>query len=304
MNKILAPQLNANDDEVFIAEWKFENNQFVKKGDHVVSVESAKVVEEIYSQGEGYLEKLFDKDDKVKAGQVIANLNKQKKAITKKRLNNKINLASFTKKAEKLIQEHNIHKENFKANQIVKENDVIKFIKDNKISQIKTMEEPQNKDQLIILNKESKPYHAAVYFSNLGIIDLSLLGSKITKVGDYHFDDCKCNFFCISLLNKSKVEKFYKEPFLLTDKIIKKEKSSRGWSRTVESSDFILKFRKSRSNNFKDMNCIEWLVFGLELGGINIPKNVLTASTLSNWAQDNLVKIEKNNNFNIFNKYY
>ena len=304
MNKILAPQLNANDDEVFIAEWKFENNQFIQKGDHVVSIESAKVIEEIYSEGEGYLEKLFEKNDKVRAGQVIANLNKQKKTIKKRPLDSKTYFASFTKKAEKLIKEYNIQKKNFKSNQIIKESDVIKFIKDNKISSKKTKEEPKTKDQLIILKKENKPYHAAVYLFALGIIDLSLLGSKITKVSDYHFDDCKCDFFNISLLDKSKVEKFYGEPFLLTDKIIKKEKSSRGWSRTVESSDFILKYRKIRSKNFKDMNCIEWLVFGLELGGCRISDNVLTASTLSKWAEQNLIKIEKSNNLNIFYKHY
>ena len=304
MNKILAPQLNANDDEVFIAEWKFENNQFIQEGDHVVSIESAKVVEEIYSEGEGYLEKLFEKDDKVKAGQIIANLNKQKKTIIKKTFKDKIIFASFTKKAEKLIKEYNIQKKNFQSNHIIKESDVIKFIKDNKISTKKTTDEPKNNDQLIILNKENKPYHAAVYLANLGIIDLSLLGSKITKASDYHFDDCKCYFFYISLLNKSKVEKFYREPFLLTNKIIKKEKSSRGWSRTVESSDFILKYRKNRSKNFEDMNCIEWLVYGLELGDIKIPNNVLTASILSSWAIENLKKIEKNKNHKIFNKYY
>ena len=66
MNKILAPQLNVNENEVFIAEWKFKNNDFIKKGDHVASVETAKVVQEIYSEGDGYLERLFEKDEKVK----------------------------------------------------------------------------------------------------------------------------------------------------------------------------------------------------------------------------------------------
>ena len=49
--------------------------------------------------------------------------------------------------------------------------------------------------------------------------------------------------------------------------------------KSVESSDFILKFRKIRSKNFDDMNCIEWLVFGLELAGYKISNNVLTAYT-------------------------
>ena len=85
---------------------------------------------------------------------------------------------------------------------------------------------------------------------------------------------------------------------------IKKEKSSRGWSKSVESSDFILKFRKTRSKNFDDMNCIEWLVFGLELAGYKISENVLTATTLSKWAEDKLSKIQKKNNLATFNKNY
>ncbi len=162
----------------------------------------------------------------------------------------------------------------------------------------------KNQDQLIILKKNDKPYHAAVYLSNLGIADLSLLGSKVTKVEDYHFDNCKCDFFKLTLSNRIKLEEFYKEPFLLTDKIIKKAKSSRGWSKSVESSDFILKFRKIRSKNFDDMNCIEWLVFGLELAGYKISNNVLTASTLSKWSDENLSKIEKKDNLATFEKNY
>ena len=52
------------------------------------------------------------------------------------------------------------------------------------------------------------------------------------------------------------------------------------------------------------MNCIEWLVSGLELAGYKIPDNVLTATTLSKWAEDKLSKIEKKNNLATFNKNY
>ena len=33
------------------------------------------------------------------------------------------------------------------------------------------------------------------------------------------------------------------------------------------------------------MNCIEWLVYGLEVGGIKIPNQVLTAERLNIWAR-------------------
>ena len=81
---------------------------------------------------------------------------------------------------------------------------------------------------------------------------------------------------------------FLKEPAVLTEKIIKKEKSSKGWAMKAESADFILKFRDLRSKNLEDMNCIEWLVYGMELGGLNIPMEILTAERLFEWAKKNL----------------
>ena len=116
--------------------------------------------------------------------------------------------------------------------------------------------------------KENKPYHAAIYLENEGITDLSLLGSNITKVEDYNFGGCKCIFFELKMSKKSNAQNFFKEPALLTEKIIKKEKSARGWATKVESADYILKFRNKRSKNIDDMNCIEWLVYGMELGGL------------------------------------
>ena len=70
------------------------------------------------------------------------------------------------------------------------------------------------------------------------------------------------------------------------------------------SDENINTISKSRSKNFDDMNCIEWLVSGLELAGYKIPDNVLTATTLSKWAEDKLSKIEKKNNLATFNKNY
>ena len=79
MYKIFTPQSNSNDEFVFIAEWKFKNNEFVKKGDHLLSIETSKVVEEIFSENEGYLEKLYDENSKVKVGEVVGILNDKKK---------------------------------------------------------------------------------------------------------------------------------------------------------------------------------------------------------------------------------
>ena len=79
MYKIIIPQSNSNDDFVFISEWKFKNNDFVKKGDHVLSIETSKVVEEIVSEHDGYLEIIYNTNEKLKVGEVAGYLNERKK---------------------------------------------------------------------------------------------------------------------------------------------------------------------------------------------------------------------------------
>ena len=52
------------------------------------------------------------------------------------------------------------------------------------------------------------------------------------------------------------------------------------------------------------MNCIEWLVYGLEIGGIQIPEDVLTADRLKIWAEKKLIKVDRKNNLEIFQSLY
>ena len=108
----------------------------------------------------------------------------------------------------------------------------------------------------------------------------------------------------ISLSKRDKALNFLKKPALLTDKIIKKEKSARGWFTKIESANYILEFRDKRSKNSDDMNCIEWLVYGLEVGGIKIPNQVLTAERLNTWANENLKRVDKKDNLQTFQNFY
>lgn len=297
MYKIIIPKSNPNDEFVFIAEWKFDNNDFVKKGDHILSIETSKVIEEIFSENEGYLEKFYEADSKINVGEVVGLLNKKKNkksVITKTNKDNTI----FTKKAKKLLEEHQLDEKIFLNKNIVNEKDVFNYLNSRNANLLK------KKDQLIILFKSNKPYHAAIYINNMGIYDLSLLGSKLTSPQEYKFPDCKCIFFEINLFNKNKLISFFNEPAILTNKIIKKEKSLKGWAMTSESADFILRYRNVRSKNSQDMNCIEWLIYGLELGGINMPMNILTASQLFEWAKKNLSVITKDKNENFFSSFY
>ena len=299
MHKIKIPKSNSNDTEVFIAEWKFNSNDLVKKGDHLFSVETSKVVEEILANESGYLRIDIQEGERVKVGDVVGFIFNNKNDFKKEPKINKDNKLIFTKKAEKLIIENNLDKNYFRTYKIVNEEAVREYLKNNKAKS-----ESLKPNQLIILIKNEKPYHACVYFGSHGIIDLSLLGSKIHNLNDYDFNGCKCAFFNLDNCNKEKAIKFFSQPALLTDKIIKKEKSSRGWSQKAESADFILNFRNKRSININDMNCIEWLVRGLEISGIQIPENILTATSLLNWASKNLKFIKKEENQENFRPLY
>ena len=145
MHKIIIPHSNPNDEFVFITEWKFNDNDYVKKGDHVLSVETSKVVEEIFSEHEGYLEKLFNLNEKVKVGDAVGILNKKennKTNIIEKNLNKKI---IITKKAQLLIDKNNLNPKLIPAKNLIKEIDVIKYINSANIKKdIKY-------DQLIVL---------------------------------------------------------------------------------------------------------------------------------------------------------
>lgn len=303
MYKITIPQSNSNDDFVFISEWKFKNNDFVKKGDHVLSIETSKVVEEVVSEHEGYLEILHNINEKLKVGEVAGYLNESKKEIKKKVDDVQAVDNNFTNKAIKLINKHSLDKKIFKNKKTVRESDVIDYLSKN--AQKNTINEKKKDfDQLIILIKDNKPYHAAIYIKDIGIIDLSLLGSKIEKIEEYNFAGCKCNFYNISISKRDKALDFLKKPALLTDKIIKKEKSTRGWFTKIESANYILEFRDKRSKNSDDMNCIEWIVYGLEVGGIKIPNQVLTAERLNTWANENLKRVDRKDNLQTFQKFY
>ena len=296
--KIYVPTINSNEEEYKIIKWNFKNKDKVKANDHLVTIESTKVAEEINSDISGYIKILYKEGQDVKAGSCIAELYENKediKELEKEKNNLKL---TITSKAKKLIDDNKISLENFKNLKVVKEKDVLEFIKNlnNNVT--------KKKDSLIIFFKEGKPYHAAIFLEDRGIADLSLLGSRFISETKYNFDGLDLKFYDIEIKNYEKIISFFNTPALLTEKIIKKEKSSRGWFKSIESADFILNFRDKRSKDLKDINCIEWLVLALEEDSHYLPEDILTAGRLFDWAEKNLKKIEKRNNLEFFSKFY
>ena len=295
ISKITVPVINSNEDEYKIIKWNFKNKDFVNKGDHIVTLESTKVAEEINSDSSGYIQILSLEGSETNAGNCIAKIYHDKKDIQDDAIKPKKEKTTITSKAKKLILENKLSLDIFKNKKLIKEKDVFEILQ-KKIN--------KNRNMLLIFFKNKKPYHAAIYLENYGIADLSLLGSRITPIENYNFEDFKLKFFEIEVENVDNLIKFLKTPVTLTNKIIKKEKSSRGWFKTSQSADYILNFREIRSKNIDDVNCIEWLILALERISMNLPNNILTAEKLLSWSKENLNEIESKSNLDFFKNFY
>jgi len=149
--------------------------------------------------------------------------------------------------------------------------------------------------KLAIFLLEGYPYHAAIIIKDKKISDLSLLGARTIDVNDFDFDIYKTILFDLNIKNTDDVLVHLNRPLIITKKIIEKERNERGWFKTKDSADYILEFRNERSKNLDDMNCIEWIIYALEIGKYTIPDNILTAKKLFEWSNDNLIKIKFNN---------
>tara|TARA_B110000438_G_C15702707_1_gene601745 strand:- start:298 stop:744 length:447 start_codon:yes stop_codon:yes gene_type:complete len=146
--------------------------------------------------------------------------------------------------------------------------------------------------KLVIFLLGNHPYHSAIIIDNQKIADLSLLGSKILELNLFDFSKYDTFFFNLNLKNSNAIISYLEKPIMISKRIIDMERSNRGWYKTKDSAEYILNFRSERSKDFNDMNCIEWIIYALELGHYKIPKNIMTASKLLEWSKINLKQIK------------
>ncbi len=141
--------------------------------------------------------------------------------------------------------------------------------------------------KIIIVLLNSIPYHCAVYISSKGIYELNFLGSNLRNLDEFYIKEYTYKEFKINIKNVKKAINFFSSKCMLTEKIINYERKNRGWFKTPDSANYILNFRKIRSRKNDDLNCIEWILLGLEKGGLIFPNNILTAKQLYKWLQIN-----------------
>lgn len=151
--KILAevriPHETVNDDIVIVAEWRLENGSPVRSQDVVVDIETSKAVFEIEAEADGYLQILHPQGAEVPVGELVGQImseavHSKPEAPSAATLSSRATAvsASISKKAQRLIDEHEIDPSVFDGQGLIREVDVIKYLK-VKVEAKKTLEDQQ-----------------------------------------------------------------------------------------------------------------------------------------------------------------
>ena len=139
--------------------------------------------------------------------------------------------------------------------------------------------------RIVIFIVDGKANHVGLDIPGLGLADLSLLGARIVSWENKKLPKGERLYFEISIPNPDKTIDFLKKPGLLMKEIREAERASRGWHLTAEAPDLVRKYHSQRSLCEEDMNCVEWIVRALELGGVCMPMDVLTPTVLLVWCK-------------------
>ena len=146
--------------------------------------------------------------------------------------------------------------------------------------------------QVVIFIVQGKANHVGLSIPALGLADLSLLGARISPWDSSPLPKGDRIFFDIRVDRPDEAVAFLRQPGLLTAAIIAQEKRSRGWHLTCDAPDYVRTMRSQRSLDPGDMNCVEWIVRSMELGGWEMPADILTPTDLHRWCRANLVQHE------------
>ncbi len=139
--------------------------------------------------------------------------------------------------------------------------------------------------QIVIFLVRGKANHAGLSIPGHGLGDLSLRGARVVPWNAPSLPKGEPVYFDITLKDPVGALEHLQRPGLLTPAIIRQEKARKGWHLTEDAPDFVRTLRSVRSCDPDDMNCVEWIVHALELGGVTVPANVLTPADLLRWCE-------------------
>lgn len=138
--------------------------------------------------------------------------------------------------------------------------------------------------QVVVFVVEGKANHVGLSIPGKGLADLSLLGARIVPWDGPRLPQGERVFFDVMVPLPRQAIEFLSQPGLLCKPILDQERAARGWHLTVDAPDYVRELRNVRSTDPEDMNCVEWIVFGLEQGGWRIPWSVMTPTEMHHWC--------------------
>ena len=147
--------------------------------------------------------------------------------------------------------------------------------------------------QVVIFMIEGKANHAGLSIPSYGLADLSLRGARVVPWDAPSLPKGERLSFDIVVRAPHAALDYLNRPGVLTEAIIMQEKKQKGWHLTPDAPDFVRTLRSRRSHDPDDMNCIEWIVHALEVGGANIPNDVLTPTDLLQWCEAHCARSER-----------
>ncbi len=144
-----------------------------------------------------------------------------------------------------------------------------------------------NRWHVVIFVVNGKANHAGISIPGIGLADLSLLGARIVPWDGAKLPRGERLFYEFTIPTPEPAIEFLSRSGLLMEDILREERACRGWHLTEDAPDLVRKYRSVRSTDTTNMNCIEWIVQAMELGGISMPMDVLTPTDLLNWCEQN-----------------
>jgi len=141
---------------------------------------------------------------------------------------------------------------------------------------------------ILVFKLQNYGNHCGVYVKELGFFDLSLLGVRKIPLNKLKFDSGTINAYILEDKNLEKTLEYFVTQTSLPVEIIEQERRNKGWNRTKFAGDFVLSLRTSRAQPTQSLNCVEWLLHGLELSDYVFPSSILSPEQLDKWCKVNL----------------
>ncbi len=77
------PQIDVNDKQVTVDEFRFQDGDFVNKMETILSLETAKAVSEFYTEETGYIAYVVEEGDELSIGDIVAKIFDNKEEAVK-----------------------------------------------------------------------------------------------------------------------------------------------------------------------------------------------------------------------------